>query len=133
MNSQIAERAGGGSIDLHSYRATDTFFGAPFVDVDERREKPVLHRYVHGGFSDTATRWAFWFPLDGQYRGRLLQPLEGAHGGHENAFGNDLMGEFLGGLRMCARLGAFMVESNQGHIGDEIDPRGGDDPTLYGH
>jgi hypothetical protein len=26
-----------------------------------------------------------------------------------------------------------MVESNQGHIGDNIDPSGGDDPTLYGH
>ena len=25
-----------------------------------------------------------------------------------------------------------MVESNMGHIGDDIDPKGGDDPTLYG-
>ena len=42
-------------------------------------------------------------------------------------------GGFIGGLRMCARLGGCMVESNQGHIGDDIDPKGGDDPTLYGH
>jgi hypothetical protein len=26
-----------------------------------------------------------------------------------------------------------MVESNSGHIGDDIDPKGGDDPTIYGH
>src|SRR6202000_1096779 len=26
-----------------------------------------------------------------------------------------------------------MVESNSGHIGDDIDKRAGDDPTLYGY
>ena len=26
-----------------------------------------------------------------------------------------------------------MVESNQGHIGDDFDPKAGEDPTLYGH
>jgi hypothetical protein len=126
-------KVGNGTIDVAGYVSTDGFFGTPYVDVDEERSEPIPHRYVHGGFADTATRWAFWFPTDGQYRGRILQPLEGAHGGHENAFGNDLMADFLGGLRMCARLGGCMVESNQGHIGDDLDPRGGDDPTLYGH
>src|SRR5207245_429030 len=42
-------------------------------------------------------------------------------------------GEIIGGLGMCFRLGGYMIESNQGHIGDDIDPKGGDDPTLYGH
>jgi hypothetical protein len=124
---------GGGTIDVAGYVPTDEYFGSPYVDVDEHREEPIPHRYLHGGFADTATRWAFWFPTDGQYQGRILQPLEGAHGGHENAFGNDFMGQFIGGLRSCARLGGCMVESNQGHIGDDLDPRGGDDPTLYGH
>ncbi|MDT5019440.1 MAG: hypothetical protein QOD39_5600, partial [Mycobacterium sp.] len=109
---------GQGTIDVAGYVSTDGFFGTPYVDVDEERSEPIPHRYVHGGFEDTATRWAFCFPTDGQYRGRILQPLEGAHGGHENAFGNDLTAGFLGGLRMCARLGGCMVESNQGHIGD---------------
>src|SRR3546814_6160097 len=27
----------------------------------------------------------------------------------------------------------YMVESNCGHIGDDIDPKGGNDPTLYGY
>lgn len=126
-------QVGSGTIDVAGYVPTDGFFGTPYVDVDEARSEPITHRYVHGGFADTATRWAFSFPTDGHYRGRILQPLEGAHGGHENAFGNDLMADFLGGLRMCARLGGCMVESNQGHIGDDLDPRGGDDPTLYGY
>jgi hypothetical protein len=34
---------------------------------------------------------------------------------------------------MVERLGGYMVESNAGHIGDDVDPRAGDDPTLYGH
>src|SRR3546814_7619677 len=41
------------------------------------------------------------------------------------------------GVQTCAlpilRLGGYMVESNCGHIGDDIDARAGDDPTLYGY
>src|SRR6202034_3423539 len=74
----------------------------------------------------------FYFPPQEHYEGRMFQPLEGAHAGHEDAFGG-LMGEMLGGLPLTIRLGGYMVESNMGHIGDDIDPKGGDDPTLYGH
>jgi L-arabinose transport system ATP-binding protein len=31
------------------------------------------------------------------------------------------------------KLGGYMVESNSGHIGDDIDPRAGEDPSLYGY
>ena len=58
-------------------------------------------------------------------------PLEGAHAGHEDAFGG-AMGSIIGGFPLMARLGGYMVESNMGHIGDDIDPKGGEDPTLYG-
>src|SRR5690606_23300473 len=27
----------------------------------------------------------------------------------------------------------YMVESNSGHIGDDIDVKAGEDPTIYGH
>ena len=33
---------------------------------------------------------------------------------------------------MIIRLGGYMVESNMGHIGDVLDPKAGDDPTIYG-
>lgn len=120
-------------LQVDSYVPTDAYFGKGYVDRDEQRDTPILHRFVHGGFEGTDTRFAFYFPTDGSYQGRMLNPLAGAHGGHEESFGVGAMGDMIGGIKMCARLGAYMIESNQGHIGDNIDPRGGDDPTLYGH
>ena len=120
------------ALDVTTYSVTDPYFGAPYVDVDEWREEPQPHRHVHGGFENTDTRFTFYFPPKELYNGRMFQPLEGAHAGHEDAFGG-MMGEMLGGLPLIQRLGGYMVESNMGHIGDDIDPRGGDDPTLYGH
>ncbi|MHB8463966.1 MAG: tannase/feruloyl esterase family alpha/beta hydrolase, partial [Acidimicrobiales bacterium] len=121
------------SLDVEAYVVTDQFFGSPYIDRDEERDEPLPHRFVHGGFAGTDTRFSFCFPTDGSYQGRMLNPLAGAHGGHEESFSSAVMGEMMGGLRMSARLGAYMIESNQGHIGDTIDEKGGDDPTLYGH
>ena len=43
----------------------DSYFGPTFVDVDEWRDAPVRHRYVHGGFEGTDTRFSFYFPPGG--------------------------------------------------------------------
>src|SRR3546814_1819886 len=59
--------------------------------------------------------------------------MEGGHAGHENIFGEGPVAQISGGLAMAFRLGGYMVESNCGHIGDYIDPKGGNDPTLYGY
>ncbi len=123
--------ANGSSIDCSSYVVTDQFFGSPYIDVDEWRETPHPHRHVHGGFAECDTRFAFYFPAIEEWQGRMYMPLEGAHAGHEEAFGG-MMGELIGGLALTVRLGGYMAESNMGHIGDDIDPKGGDDPTLYG-
>jgi hypothetical protein len=123
----------GVTIDVASYTVTDKYFGKPYIDLDESKDTPVPHRRIHGGFEGTDTRFTFYFPPEEYYKGRMFQPLEGAHAGHEDAFVG-AMGELLGGLPMIGhRLGGYMVESNSGHIGDDIDPRGGDDPTLYGY
>jgi len=119
------------SIECASYQVTDSFFGEPYVDVDEWREQPHPHRHVHGGFTGCDTRFTFYFPRTEEWQGRLIQPMEGAHAGHEDFFGSAL-GDAMGGVGMTARLGGYMVESNMGHIGDDIDPRGGEDATLYG-
>lgn len=118
-------------LETESYVPTDPFFAAAYVDIDEWREQPYPHRHVHGGFAGTDTRFTFYFPPADEWHGRMYQPIEGAHAGHEDAFGGP-MGEMIGGLAMTARLGGYMVESNSGHIGDDIDPKGGEDPTLYG-
>jgi len=120
-------------LETASYRPVDPYFGAAYIDKDEERTEPVPHRYVHGGFADTDTRFVFYFPTGDGYQGRMFQPIEGGHGGHEETFGSPVMEAIIGGLAMCTRLGGYMVESNQGHIGDDVDPRAGDDPTLYGH
>ncbi len=119
------------SIGCSSYAVTDRFFGTPYIDVDEWRDTPYPHRHVHGGFADCDTRFAFYFPAGEEWKGRMYMPLEGAHAGHEEAFGGP-MGELIGGLALTVRLGGYMAESNMGHIGDDVDPKGGDDPTLYG-
>jgi hypothetical protein len=121
-------------LEVESYVPADPFFGAPYVDIDEERQAStgVTFRAVHGGFAGTDTRFLFSFPLDGSYAGRAFHPLEGAHAGHEDAFGGP-MGDMIGGLGMISRLGGYMIESNSGHIGDDVDPAGGDDPTIYGH
>jgi hypothetical protein len=120
------------AIDARGYVPTDDFFGPPFIDLDEDRTDPVAHRYIHGGFEGTDTRFAFWFPPLADWDGRMYQPLEGANGGHEDVFASPL-GADIGGLVMTlTRLGGYMVESNMGHIGDVKDPRAGDDPTIYG-
>jgi len=118
-------------IDVASYVVTDGYFGAPYIDTDEDRTEPTPHRHVHGGFANTDTRFRFYFPPADGYEGRMFNPLSGAHGGTEDFFGGPF-GELIGGLSMCIRLGGYMVESNQGHIGDDIDARAGDDPGLYG-
>ncbi|HEX4097672.1 MAG TPA: hypothetical protein VHX64_13160, partial [Caulobacteraceae bacterium] len=118
-------------LDLGGYVVTDDFFGRPYIDVDELRADPTAYRFIHGGFEGTDTRFAFFYPLDGQYQGRLYQPLEGANAGHEDVSAGPL-GPVVGGLEVGFRLGGYMVESNMGHIGDVEDPKAGPDPTIYG-
>ena len=52
---------------------TDPHFKEPYIDVDEWRDKPVRHRYVHGGFKGTQARFGFYFPPKEQYQGRFFQ------------------------------------------------------------
>jgi hypothetical protein len=119
-------------IETASYQVADDYFGRPYIDRDEMRDAPLPHRNIHGGFEGTDTRFTFYFPDKAGWRGRMYHPIEGGHAGHEDFFAG-IAGELGGGLKMITRLGGYMVESNSGHIGDDIDARAGNDPTLYGH
>jgi hypothetical protein len=120
-------------LETASYVVTDPFFGQPYIDLDEERDRPSPHRFVHGGFEGTDTRFAFYFPPASSYQGRMFQPLEGGHGGNEVTFGGGMLGEMFQRIKLSEDLGGYMVESNQGHIGDDIDVKAGPDPSLYGH
>ena len=123
----------GVKLDVDGYKVTDAFFEKAYVDIDEMRDAFVRHRFIHGGFKDTGTRFSFHFPEPKYYAGRFLQPLEGGTGGSEYSYGAPQQGaSFLGGLDTAVRLGAYLVQSNQGHVGTEKCPKGGDNLALYG-
>lgn len=52
---------------------SDSLFQNPYVDKDEWRDDPVRHRYVHGGFAGTETRFSLYLPPEEQYDGRFFQ------------------------------------------------------------
>jgi hypothetical protein len=119
-------------IELSNYKPTDRFFGPPYIDVDEQRGAPSPHRYIHGGFEGTDTRFLFCFPPVERYQGRLFQPLGGGNAGDEGVNYNPHGAFITGGIEMIFRLGGYAVESNMGHIGDVFDAKAGEDPTIYG-
>ncbi|KMS75975.1 hypothetical protein ACM01_07020 [Streptomyces viridochromogenes] len=43
--------------------------------VDEGRDTPVRHRYVHGGFAANGTRFSIYLPPDDAYQGRFFQHI----------------------------------------------------------
>jgi len=55
--------------------STDDMFTQPYVDVDEWRDQPVRHRYVHGGFAGTETRFSVYLPPADLYGGRFFQHI----------------------------------------------------------
>jgi hypothetical protein len=55
--------------------SVDEYFAEPYVDVDEWRDAPVRHRYVHGGFANTETRFSIYLPPAAQYGGRFFQHI----------------------------------------------------------
>ncbi len=86
-------------------------YDKPYIDVDEWRDTPVRHRYVHGGFTDTELRFSLYFPPKEQYDGRFFQPLQ-AVSGNENTAPMALYQ--ASGVGFALDSGAYLVESNQG-------------------
>lgn len=117
------------------YAVTDRWFSAPYVDIDEWRttiDQAYRYRFVHGGFEGCDTRFSCYFPPAEQWEGRLLFPVEGGLGGYEDTCGT-IQGFILDQLGIGFRLGAYVVESNSGHIGVALDARAGEDPSIYGY
>jgi hypothetical protein len=108
-------------------------FGAAFIDIDEQRETPRPHRYVHGGFEGTHTRFSFYFPPSDLYRGRMFQFLSGGAGGDENSLTREFELGFGWAFDLVfEELGGFLVESNQGHFGNEGNTGVSGDLELFG-
>ena len=97
--------------DFGTFTTTDTLFKAPYVDVDEWRDKPVRHRYVHGGFKGTGARFSFYFPPKEKYVGRFFQyitPFPDNENLSQGASGEE---DKIG---FAVTHGAYFIETNGG-------------------
>jgi hypothetical protein len=106
----------------------DPEFNKPFIDVDEWRDAPVRHRYVHGGFEGTELLFSCYFPPAEQYGGRFFQPVL-AVSGVENAFGSGMLSGMGASVEFAVSSGAYMVESNLGRV----TPFPGEDFSVTGY
>lgn len=100
--------------------ADDPLFGGAVIDKDEWRAKPRRHRYVHGGFAGTDTRFVVALPETPVYQGRFVQFVQGGNGG------NELTGYNRGQHELAFAQGGYYVESNQGHLGNDMSGLRGD-------
>ena len=82
------------------------------ADPVPRPDAPVRHRYVHGGFKGTDTRFSFYLPPKEQYQGRFFQHITPAPDSENLA---QLMpaGEF-NKIGSSIAAGAYFVETNGG-------------------
>lgn len=105
----------------------DSLFRAPYIDVDEWRDKPVRHHYVHGGFKGTAARFSFYFPAKDNYSGRFFQYIT-PFPDNEN-IAQQLSGE-SDMIGFAVTHGAYLIETNEGGKIDFSKPNLGGDPTI---
>lgn len=102
------------------FDTTDSLFAKPFVDVDEWRDEHVRHRYVHGGFDGTETRFLFYFPVKEEYEGRSYQyitPVPDSETLSQGASGEEDK------ISFCLQNGAYFAETNGGgNLGIRADP-----------
>ena len=90
----------------------DATFAQPYVDVDEWRDAPVRHRYVHGGFTGTETRFSFYFPPKEQYQGRFFQHITPVPDSENLAQNKPLTEDSK--IASAFEGGAYFVETNGG-------------------
>ena len=106
--------------------ADDEMFAEPYVDLDEWRDVPVRHRYVHGGFGGTETRFSIYLPPQDAYRGRFFQhitPVPDSENLAQGATSDDKIG-------FAIASGAYFLETNGGGVWGGF---GSDDPTVAGY
>ena len=100
----------------------DPQFSAPYLDEDEWRDTPIRHRYLHGGFRNTETRFCFYLPDPDVYTGRFFQYIPPFVGDEKEA--QTQTGD-LNMIHFSVSNGAAFLETNLGGV-----VNGGGDPTL---
>ncbi len=106
----------------------DPLFTEPYVDIDEWRDEPVRHRYIHGGFKGTDALFSFYFPSKEQYDGRFFQYIMPISGNENLAQKPDYPDPSYS-LEFVFDSGGYFVESNLGR--KDMFP--GEDGTITGY
>ncbi len=93
------------------YVSPDTAFKNPYVDIDEVRNTPVKHRYIHGGY-DNGTMFSLYLPVKkSDFTGRFFQyvtPFPDSETVAQNATGSYNM------IGFSVENGAGFLETNGG-------------------
>lgn len=115
------------SLAQNNTQNKDTLFDKPYVDIDEWREIPVKHHYVHGGFKGTDTRFSFYFPPKEQYQGRFFQYITPVPDSETLSQGFKGESDKIG---FSIASGAYFIETNGGGASATGRPGSGVDPTI---
>ena len=102
----------------------DEQFAHPYIDTDEWRDAPVRHRYVHGGFDGTESRFCFYFPEKEKFQGRFfhhLMPMQGPETTCQGQEGEEDI------ISFSLLHGAYFVVTNMGGLING----NGDDTLMY--
>lgn len=110
-----------------NYTTKDSMFKAPYVDIDEWRDKPVQHHYIHGGFTGTDTRFSFYFPAKDKFEGHFFQYITPVPDNENLSQGATGEGDKIG---FSVTHGAYFIETNGGGSKATGMPGSGVDPTI---
>ena len=103
----------------------DPLFQQPEIDIDEWRDAPVRHRYVHGGFTGTDLKFSFYFPEKAKFQGRFFQYVTPVPDNENNA---QIEGDEKIGFSIAS--GGYFVETNGGGVSATAGPAFRADPTI---
>ena len=109
------------------FSTEDPMFQQPYIDIDETRDDPVRHRYVHGGFTGTDTRFSFYFPPKEQYEGRFFQYITPVPDSENLSQGKTGEEDKIG---FAIDSGAYFVETNGGGNVGAATPGADIDPAI---
>jgi hypothetical protein len=98
----------------------DPVLDQPYIDQDQPGTTTdpttgitVSYRYIHGGFTGTAARFAFYFPAPGQYQGRFFESTYPTNS-NENAIQDcsHLVATTVCQIAFALSNGAYVVSTN---------------------
>lgn len=96
---------------VYYHPESDSQFEKPFIDMEELREKPVSHWYIHGGFEGTELKFSLYMPTKEGYDGRFFHMVAPAQSSENLSYGPNGEND---SIKFAVQHGAYLVSSNMG-------------------